>query len=671
MLWQNLFDTGSACLRRVPEENRFAAYRTSVMTALGEARRNLGEVLYSNRNFAAALAHYLSAVEYWPSDAATWERIGRCHVQTGRPADARKAFVTALGHTRDNWEAKFPIAAALAGTVTDRTDWPWILAAVETDEISSRIVRIFRAFRDGACEEALSLLRETEMKSSGSGDLAWRVHQELSSRKEDSPELLSFLLREYPSHRTVVQATDALMRMNQRLEDKDEARRRNVSLLEDVLKKSPGTNAAEYAAFRLIDARYVGLPETERMLEDKLDLLSRFRGDFPESSLAAEALRKEAEIVSRSFGDNEKGIELYTELVEKRKQHHLVPSLAACHAGTGDYERAISLLSGYVAERGKNYAARFQLGETFLQADMPAEGVACLTALLDETPDSGMKERIEALLKDYTEADPQEYTPPADGKPSLFLEITSRRYGFTSIPALKKERPVITREIHEVTFFPFSSEKAACSFQLRVDARRKSALVEPAAVCTSNAGAFSSSWEDTIPSLPSRWKRRYFYRVLHPWREGMDDDIEIERVFEKTEDRQALLTVRTKVPSPDWRIEITCPSRAGKVESVSPEPEKREGTWVLVYGPGSRGPEPLIVRIRVAPSANLLRCLPKVRAVRNSTTVEEKRRSAAALEGSLGENATFVVIPDRETFFETLTLRRETVYEMDEVIEYP
>jgi len=668
--WDTLIDAGLSYLsiEKADDKKRFAK------DIIGSAYLRLAENNFSRAAYKEAYANFLKALEYRPQDFMIWERVGRCLWNLGDMKGARSAYLRVLAEKSISWYTRLSIISLVPATTSGLDELEKVAEQIKDSEISSTMIRAWcmACRKQGA--QALILLQGVEEKLGAKrGELVYSFAQTMVNKSETIPDFLVSIIGAYPDNGLVLWAAEMVLRFigdrKNGLEECERVRRNFKETIEKVLPAYPGSTQAQQLFFRLIEARFPPGPDTPDVIRQKAEMCAAYLKEHPDAdtTIVIEGMGREAAWRAR-LEEYERAVTLYENLVYKFNQRRFLSNLASAYAGAGDLIRAIQTQKDYLAGRPGDLSAQVQLAQWELDAGMTDEAVALLKELEPKAQGDWLRGRIAGMLKDLIRAIPESYSVPENGKISLFIVHTERQYSYTNYVNLDSTTPLISQKTQSVCLFPFSSHRVPLNILIWASTTHKGALAAPYAFIEKDGKNWFVKWEAQFVAVPDVWRKQNSFGWIFPWQDSRTNQISVKRMCTVDEGKGiSIAELDIAVPDSEWTIEISLSPRAGKIETITPEPARRDGARTFIYSGNPAGH--LNVRVEVSsfpPQWTFY--YPKVVITKRTEKTIESIGSESGCRFSTKEGD-FVITPQDKATTSILRGVEEMVYEVDEKID--
>jgi len=668
--WSELLAVSETYLKRLETVEKSREYLQAAIPFITQAHNRLAEDFYQKKDYASAVKHYLASLKYNEQSGWTWDRLGNCYLGLNQKPEAAQAFIRAIACPDTSWSYQVALVSSLLKASTSQETLDLAREKLAGQIAAACTLQALSLVRQKKNEAALNLIRETENSLKTKGEFSLRVARLLYEQEEAGVEFLLAALESFPLAPGATTLTQTILNaVYQEPERRRQLRDRIVAIVEKAVAENRELPETQEAAFSLIQLRYRYEEETEEIVRAQLTDYRRFVETYPESKFVTQALQCQADLYRQKLKDWAAAAAIYTDLVEKKNQKHLVPSLATCQARLGQYEQAIGLLRHYLTERPADHNVRLQLAQTLLEAGNIAEGISLLKELIASSANQYVRENATKTVKEYRQVVPENYQWPAGTTTALFLFQKTQKYFFTNAPGLKQGDPVLFQQREKISVFPWSLSRKSWPLTLTVGSRQPFSLTEPLSFIEQTDGLCQTTWKVSALTSPETWRKEETYTVLFPWAEIKEKSCAVTRVYQEESDGTITLTVSVTLPSPGpWQLEVQT-SRWQKIEKVEPEPDQKLGSYLL-YQNLAPETKPFVVTIKGKLAYSVEYVYPKVTLTSMVETTAPEARPTREWKGKMPSGLEYSVNLPEEVQLVHLVKQEETVYELDEKMEW-
>lgn len=581
--WDRIISVSELYRKRLQTVEKSEEYAKTAIPVLVHAHNSLGEYFYQKNDYESARKHYLSSLQYDEKQTWIWEKLANCYLQLNRRQDAVSAFTKALSCPNVSWSYQLNLVSSLIKASENEERLKEATEKIPPEQPAWYTLKVLSLTRQKNFPEALSLLRKAEATLQTKGEFAIRV---LKLVQEQTPEGMEFFLlglQSYPFAPGSTSFIETLLGSYSRDPEKQkQLKNQIVNVMDRIIADNLQVPESQEVAFFLISLRFRYEEETEQSIRSQLEEYRKFVENYPESKFVLQALQRQADIYRQKLNDWEKAASIYTELIEKKNQKHLIPSLASCQAKLGNYQEAINLLRSYLKERSSDFSISLQLAETLLEAGITSEGISLLQNIVSSNASQYLKDSANKLLKAYRQVIPEGYTLPAGRETGIFLHQKTQHYYFTNAPSLKPSDPLLYQCRRSISVYPCSSNFKTLPLRLSVSSSLPFSLTEPYTLLEQENNLCQACWKFQAKSSSQPWRKEETYTIFFPWAEVQEKKCGIERVYQEESDGSVTLLISVSFPFPGkWRLEVYS-TRWQKMEKIEPQPDQRSGE-ILTY----------------------------------------------------------------------------------------
>jgi len=666
--WDRIISVSELYRKRLQTVEKSEEYAKAAIPVLVQAHNFLGEDFYRKNDYESARKHYLSSLEYDEKQTWVWDKLGNCYLQLNKPQDAVSAFTRALSCPNVSWSYQLSLVSSLIKASENEERLNQATEKLPLEQPAWYTLKVLSLARQKNFPEALNLLRKAESSLQTKGEFAIRV---LKLVQEQTPESIDFFLlglQSYPFAPGSTSFIESLLGSYSRDPEKQkQLKNQIVSVMDKLIACNLQVPESQEVAFFLIPLRFRYEEETEQSIRSQLEEYRKFVENYPESKFVLQALQRQADIYRQKLNDWEKAVSIYTELIEKKNQKHLIPSLAACQSKLGNYQEAIGLLRSYLQEKPSDFSISLQLAETLLEAGITSEGISLLQNIVSSNASQYLKDSANKLLKTYRQVIPEGYTLPPGKETGIFLYQKIQHYYFTCAPSLKPSDPLLYQCRRTISVYPYSCQLRTLPLRLSVSSSLPFLLTEPYTLLEQENNLCQACWKFQAKSSSEPWRKEETYTIFFPWVEVQEKKCGIERVYQEEADGSVTLLISVSFPFPGkWELEIYS-ARWQKMEKIEPQPDQRSGEMVIYQN--ISGEKPFTVTLKGKPSSSVQYNYPKVTLSHVSeTTVSYNQDTDDWFYQESGWQYR-IKLPEKAYVVQAVK-QEEVVYQIDEKIEW-
>mgnify|MGYP000459958966 CR=1 FL=1 len=648
-------------LSKIPIQPETDGIRRTVENYLVNASTQLASAASSAGDHSAAATYYETALAVRGQDSNLWMRLADSLLLSGAVSRARAAAVKAASvlNPESSWQAKLAPLVTFAKCAQSPDDWNTLQDASVTDTFVRQAAVFLREVWRDDYRAAFQIAAPLEKQMNTAGEFSHTVALRISPIRPLKPDYQLIFLSTFPSDAYLDWAVDTYISKTP-AERRDEAREALVSVLKEIVAKSGNTRASQKAYQRLIDVSFIGIPDTDEAAKEKIALCVDFRKRYPDSEFLPSVLLTEAYLRVHRFGEYREGIEIYSRLSAREKSH--LSSLALCYGKIGDYARAISIQSEYLASFPNDHAGILQLVQYQIEAGMIAEAMRTSEDLRKRQGVSQyIKDRLTELTSGVRRVLPEGTVPP-ESIPAIVVECRREITYSTSAVSVEPGGNLLFQENRSVELYAFSSQRKSMTVSLSAFSDIFPAVTDPPTMTEKSGSVWVNRLQRSLVSSPDIWRRSEPWRFSFPYSMRASEAITVQRSFSASSDNTGTVQIIVEVPSSGWNLDISFSGRVSKISTAFPPPSESGQRSVAYAGlPAGR------TEIRLTfPSPQSYLCYPRVRLFRSDaqTVSVQTQGRQTTIQPDSGMRLTFTA-QERFTIARCLSVM-ETAYVLDE-----